>query len=185
MIFTLIADTHKFAPHALDIDIPLDPAVIERENIWLLGDIVDLKGCDQRDKERCLNYYNALCKAYGRRYIKGNHDGEPVEPFIELEGYIILTHGDIVCWTEEKAMAFRNMQKFQGYGCFKSMINWARHLWKQRINKVEVEQGTALLNRWGKKIIVYGHSHTTKVLMKKVKDKVLVNIPRGITVIDL
>ena len=186
MRYTFIADLHKFAPHALNIDVPLDPAIIEQENIWLLGDIVDLKGCDPKDKEECLKYFELLCRTYGERYIKGNHDGESTDILVRsLDDDTLGAHGDVICWSFEKAMAFRSMPKFQGYGWIKSFINWARHLWKQRISNFEEKQGVNYCERARKKTIVYGHSHTTKVLIKMTQNKKLVNIPRGITVINL
>jgi predicted phosphodiesterase len=185
MKFTFYSDIHNFAPHALDVYMPLSQNVIEEENAWLLGDIIDLKGCDPKDKNDCLRTFEAFNNIYKERYIKGNHDGDDIDPYFAKVNNVLLTHGDLICWGGERSCDFRSGDNFHGYGWIKRFINWARHLWKQRISKLEIEQATKYCKTLDCNIIVYGHSHTKKLLVKKVNGITIYNIPRGRTELDL
>jgi UDP-2,3-diacylglucosamine pyrophosphatase LpxH len=185
MKFTFCSDLHIFAPHEISDVLSVKINEIESENIWLLGDIIDLKGCDPKDKSLCLGMLKSLNNMYKERYIKGNHDGDTIDPFFTRVGNILMTHGDIICWDNSRAIDFRVGENFQGYGWIKRFINWARHLWKQRISKLEIEQATKYCKALDCNIIVYGHSHTKKLLVKKVNGITIYNIPRGRTELDL
>lgn len=184
---TVYSDLHLYSPIALDIGIPVSEHVILEDNIWLLGDIHDRKSCDRKDKDKLEFSFDLITEMYKHRYLVGNHEmmGYNISRDFVKVGNILLTHGDRICWHDIKSDAFRNGEAYQGYGMIKRFINWFRQYWTQTINSFEVEQATKYCKQYGCNVIIYGHSHSKKLLIKKVNGITIYNVPRGKTVLDV
>jgi len=184
MKFTFYSDYHLFTPIALPNDLPIDAMEISKQNVYLLGDIFDRKGCNKKDELNFKIQFSNARNLFGTRYINGNHELQEFNQFIKV-GKILITHGHCICWSEEKRSLFLNSEPFSGFGIFKRSIDCMRHVWKQSINNFEVEQATKYCKQSDCDTIVYGHSHTNKLLIKKVNGITIYNVPRGKIVLDL
>jgi predicted phosphodiesterase len=184
---TVYSDLHLYSPIALWGSMPADNQQILEQNAYSLGDIFDRKSCEPVRAAYLEHDYQVYIKAYEGRWVNGNHElaGEDTSHDFIKVGNILLTHGDRVCWHDVKSNAFRNSKKYEGYGIVKRAINWFRKYWTQSINNFEVEQATKYCKLYDCDVIIYGHSHTKKLLIKKVNGITIYNVPRGKTVLDV
>jgi predicted phosphodiesterase len=181
---TIFTDLHLETPMQMDVH-PKSREEVIAGNCYDLGDCVDMKGCENvlKAQQRRAQYQ----QIFDGRWVYGNHclpGNDHSHDFIKV-GNVLLTHGDLICWDYQKSQDFRNEKPGQGYGAVKKMLNVVRKLWINRISNFEVEQATKYCRQYGCNIIIYGHSHVSKVIERRENGIRIINCPRGMTVLDV
>jgi predicted phosphodiesterase len=186
MKLTVFSDCHLFTPMEMNI-IPKDRAIIIADNCYSIGDNYDRKGCEPKDAARFETEFTKHREAFDGRFIYGNHDlpaNDHSKDFIKV-GNVLLTHGDLICWDYQKSQDFRNEKPYQGYGAVKKLLNVIRKLWMNHISNFEEEQATKYCKQYGTNCIIYGHSHVSKVIEKRVNGIRIINVPRGRSILEV
>lgn len=183
-MFTIITDTHEGSPYLkTGVIIPKDKATIEKNNIWLLGDIKERKNCAASDLLAINSDFEKLQLAYGERYIIGNHEvmGSNSPRYAIADGHICMAHGDYVLWGDSKANDFRNNKAGGDSGFIQKMLAKKNG----SISNSEAKQLAQYAKNLNCDIICIGHVHPSKLFDQMVNGVRVLCFPRGRTEIML
>ncbi len=163
-------------------------------NDVFLGDIFDIKNTAKKDIPSQLaqqNVFRRRCYLIGAFYIIGNHDLIK-DPYNTTQlnikrGNVLFTHGHLICWDEAKVQEWAN-KKPDGVGFFRRITLAVqqfvpRGIWKP--SDIEIKRAIQLAKSYGCDTIVFGHTHTDKVVDFTIENIRIVNVPRGKTEIEL
>jgi len=178
----VLSDTHYFGPHALSKEL-----LKQKINISL-GDIFDRKWTlknevIQASKEQ--KEFSEFCKKKGVIEIDGNHDLKSDLLFYVKNG-VLFTHGHYVSWDQktidkkEKSSKNGVLQKARDVFLTEEMAHPYGTLSKRKIQKAVM-----LARKYNCHTIVFGHTHVEKLIDMKVDGVRIINVPRGLTSIEV
>jgi len=194
----ILADTHKFSLHVLDVNC----FPVFSGNVYLIGDIVDMKNCKKKEVGLAKRYVNSLRMVYGKRYVSGNHecgfwnymyierDGIPSitpHPTLATPEGIMYIHGDMILdlkkWTKarkRKPGASWWKRLSVGFGGFVRGLGGEKKWSQSRLKKV-----SAYGKRYRCHTVVMGHMHPARVLDETYNGVRCIAVPRGRTELEL
>jgi predicted phosphodiesterase len=155
-------DLHIFGPHELYKHD--DPLIFKCD--YLLGDIVEMFNCKKKDVEKAKAFRNYLVKLYRKKFVFGNHEIDftlSAYEIIEVDGVrILLCHGHIPIWGEEKSMEWTT--KKYGAGFIKRAGSFIFNKWRDIFGGFKItEEDLYNLEQYAKKHncqhIICGHKH--------------------------
>ncbi|MCP4104910.1 MAG: hypothetical protein GY749_05145 [Desulfobacteraceae bacterium] len=193
--YTVFSDTHFFAGHGLNkLKLTYGP------NTYYTGDIYDLKNADKDDASTAENAVKALRVKAGSRYIRGNHEiyafgkGEKDEDYYVADNGIIFTHGhykigykieEVKKWESKKAGT--GFMKRKGRKLLEGIVSKP-----EKPKKKYIKNAVIMVKEHNKKYpnnqchtIVFGHTHVENIFTKTVDGIRIINVPRGISHLDL
>ena len=182
MKLKVLADIHLYGPHSLSEGILLQPFDIS------LGDIFDIKWTLKKEIKKALAHqkdFSEALKAKGVVEVDGNHDLKSNLIFYVLNG-VLFTHGDRVCWDAETVAKKMKASK-------DGVSAWKRNAFALAVkakpfgnlSKEEIAKASALAKEHGCHTIVFGHTHVEKIIDVVFDGVRIINVPRGITEIEV
>ena len=192
----IFTDVHMFAHHSLmkgDLESEFKKKIYF-QNVFLLGDIVDLKNVKHEEIELAKQKIKELKQITGDRYILGNHECNPLTEMFcirELEDNrrCMFTHGDYPFWGLERTFEWRSRP--HGSSNFKRLISGILNFFRDLfLNPVEVyKEDQKILAKFAKEnscsVIVIGHLHITKLQKYRFDNVEIYACPRGHSKINL
>lgn len=184
MKYKIFSDLHFFAPHELKV------ATDYSSNCVYLGDIFDLRNTAKKDIEialRAQKMHNLSCESNKLINVRGNHDLDNSVPVYTLRKDILWTHGHHVCWDTVKIAEWDRYEP-EGIGKLKTLYLLAKHalpkgIWKPAED--DLERIITLIKLYMPRTIVMGHTHTAKLVSYEKFGITIINVPRGVTEIEL
>lgn len=191
MKYTFFTDLHYGTPIEIrddlvlqeiegDLFVPYNREIVSN-NVYLLGDIIDLK----RVKNHRLNYWKEqhkiLEKAFFNRYVSGNHELTTKNIDLKL-GTKLLTHGDFALWGESQAQNFRAKRAGQGYGLGSKIVQVFR---SGHVSKADAKKLAIYARLHCADTIICGHIHPKTIFDDYVCGVRVIVLPRGKTVLEL
>lgn len=156
------------------------------ETIYLLGDVIDLKNCPKRQ----VDVYHGMARELAKtcNYLFGNHEamGSVGVRFIKYQN-IILSHGDLEAWGEERALKFRNSP--HGAGPLKRMmvaaIDEARLLIDAKLSQEHIDRACKLMRDNGCDTYICGHKHPKQRIVHEVNGMKIIVLQKGRNEVNL
>jgi len=193
--YVVFADTHFYGAHGLN-----DLALAYGPDTFYLGDIYDLKNAAKDDVEKAEKAIRQLRDRAGKRYVRGNHEvyafgaGAKAEDYYTTQGGILFTHGHYnICYSDEEVTKWESAKA--GAGTFKRAgRKWLEGVVEKpdRPRREAVTHAAEMVVRHNKAhpddpchTIVFGHTHVKKVFAETVDKIRVVNVPMGMTELDL
>lgn len=180
---TVISDTHIYGPDAFS-----KGCLTEKFDVSL-GDIYDIKWTlkehiGQAKKEQ-LEFSEKL-KTDGIPEIDGNHDLKEHPNISYIKNGVLYTHGHYISWDEQKIEKKSHASRD---GVSKEQQdNWGRfvkHHPYGKLSEAEKRAAVKLAKFSNCHTIVFGHTHVKKLIDTKLDGVRIINVPRGITTIDM
>lgn len=179
-----ITDTHLMAPNAV-------PASFFGDEI-LLGDIIDLANCSNKQVPEGETAREKLKDRYKDKYLDGNHERYlPIGTYYifksEKNGSVFCTHGDN---ESNRSRWIDYRQKPHGASIFKRVfvvhaIEIAEKLLSRDMGKDFLDAAAAVAKAKGCSTYVCGHFHP-KAIIDQVHNGIrIIVLPRGKTILDL
>lgn len=191
MRFSVWTDVHMYAPNSLfktpeEFLSRLNP---KDPNEYMLGDVVDLANCKNKDVEEAGKARLRLKEVYGKRWIDGNHCRiSRTNDLIFPKAGVVMAHGDFESWGAEKAIEYRS--KPHGAGLFKrKLLVRAIEAYEKSVGRTLdqqfIENAVKLAKSHGCHTYVAGHLHP-KEIIDIVADSIrIIIVPRGKTEIEI
>lgn len=193
--YTVFSDTHFFASHGLnDMKLSYGP------NTYYTGDIYDLKNADKNAVNTVEDAVKSLRAKAGTRYIRGNHEiyafgkGEKDEDYYVTDNGIIFTHGHYkICYEIEKVKKWEskkagtNFIKRTGRKYLEGITDKPKKPKNEYIgNAVDmVKEHNRKYPNNQCDTIIFGHTHVKKVFTETLDGIKIINVPMGVTYLDL
>jgi UDP-2,3-diacylglucosamine pyrophosphatase LpxH len=179
----IFSDIHIFAPHAIQVD------MLYNYDCIYIGDIYDIKNTPSDKLEIALGAqknHDQKCKNLGIANIFGNHDLEKsgnLPEFYQL-GTILFCHGFQICWDTD--MIDRKLAiEPHGIGFLKSILvksySLLRAIVPAKLSQAKLQKAYDIAKSKGCTTIVFGHTHTQKIIDVVYNGVRIVNVPRGMT----
>lgn len=186
MKLKFITDLHIFGPHEID------RTLISIDWDYAIGDIFDIKNTRkfELEKARAMEQRYAF-RRVGRYYVVGNHDGI-ISPYtyittvIEGKKILICHHYQ---YLDPKVANEMNAAKreYKGVtklywkllGTFHKLVNYGNLSFQDKKDAA----------KWAKEfdceVIIFGHTHTEKLVDELVDGIRVINLPRGYSEIEI
>ncbi len=177
------ADNHFFGVDPVEDDLEFG------DNIYYLGDIVDVKNVHKSRIFEAQELFAKIEKHAGNHYITGNHELTNKNMEHVTKDGVYLTHGDIFAWGEDGALEWRTKESGKGviFRFFRGLVkNYKR---KEGIgndvgNDKFKEACFLKAMEHGCHSVVIGHKHPDRLQVEKYKSITIYVLPRGKTVIE-
>lgn len=194
MKVAVYSDCHLDAPHEVPLikDEIFDPTFVkakhEVDEVVLTGDIIDVDNCKRSKLGITKAKVERLKKAYGPRYVLGNHECEKPQKYYykDDETKTLFIHGHTIFYSEKKLRRWENKKGGMKYWRYK-IYQWTHHSgrngkpWKAK--KEDVEMLVEMAKAYRCKNIVFGHTHR---VYDSTHDGVrIINVPKGLTILEL
>lgn len=189
MKYKFLTDTHWYAPNEIEItEFDYDFA---NNNLYLLGDIFDLKNCKKSQVKIVRQHILDAKRAMGHRYLLDNHDavfGKVSDPYHIPYSNIGICGGSQIFWDEDRLHSYT--QKKFGAGFLKRQI-WVRALMlasrfvSDNISDKAMSRAIIIAKDLGVKTIVCGHKHPKKIIRRTQDGITLIVLPRGYSELKL
>lgn len=175
-LYTIYADMHVFSKYLAINGVPTFKKMIENQNAYFIGDLVDAKNCEPNLVGSMKAFYEHMQREAFGRILLGNHDGgfEGVDDII-LPGGILLTHGDRIMWTKEKCDKFRAEKMGQGSGWIQKLIQYHNG----SISAKEARLAASYARSRKCTTVVFGHIHPKNRFDKIVDGIRVICVQRG------
>jgi hypothetical protein len=187
----IYSDMHWFGAHS-SINEPL----IFGEDIFYIGDNVDLKNCPTQHLNEAKKLMHYIQKNAGTNYVPGNHElsyGD--QTFIKYHR-VLLTHGDIFFWPHKKIVRWRGGELSAGISPLMWYVfrlkNYVKDLWSIPINTKHFKKiyQTAIAPAYQCHTVIIGHEHPHRIVKipYSINDGPEINIyvlPRGKHVLNI
>jgi predicted phosphodiesterase len=191
----IFSDTHYFGAHGLnDLKLTYGP------NTYYLGDIYDLKNAPRDKVGEVEKAISALREKVGKRYVRGNHElgafgrGAKDEDYYITDNGVLFTHGHYkISFTDGELAQWETAEA--GAGTLKRV---GRKLLEGVVEKPAapkreyLARAVEMVNRHNKAhpldpchTIVFGHTHVKKVYAETIDGVRVINVPMGVTELDL
>jgi len=193
MKLIIYTDLHLGSSYEIQTDLTFG------ENVFYLGDIVDINHCKKKFVNQYVELASNIQKRAKRNYIRGNHEmnidrkcqeyfNGSVLQYFQIYKKVYLAHGDYgLLWPEWKSNRFSS-QKL-GANVFLRMASYLiekiRQIRPYKISKVSLSR---IYNEMIKReidIIILGHAHPKKKIDMVYQGKRIIILPRGKNVIEL
>jgi UDP-2,3-diacylglucosamine pyrophosphatase LpxH len=163
----------------------------ENEDVWLLGDIIEMKNCKKSEVGNLGWELTDLYRRYGKQYIFGNHEGmkdiglrfvkyHPTQAYPNCPA-IILSHGDFEAWGEERALKFRHSP--HGAGTLKrtlvAAIDEARLFVEAKLSQAHIDRACTLMRDNKCSVYICGHKHPKKMIVHETNGMKIIVLPKG------
>lgn len=185
--YSLFADTHLKAPHSkLSLKDFYRDKTFYGPKCILLGDIYDVSNCPKKDLSKTRDEVANLKTYFGKRYILGNHECTKPDRYYFIQDGILFCHGHTLFWSESKVKRWE--KKRGGRSAIKYFLYRFKHI-REREGKTlnlsdsKKEEIFEVMNNNGCHTIVFGHTHKSCDII--YKEKRIVGVPRGNTIIEL
>lgn len=174
------ADTHLYGINSVDIIFNFS------EDVYLLGDIVDLRNCSHNRLFEAQETHASILKKLGERYISGNHELDFENLFLVVDG-IYMTHGDYLCWGKKKAVHFRKERKGRSNieRLFSKIWDYVYRMLPIIVNKKLCERAYAEATRNSCHTVILGHMHPRKLISIIYRGITIYILPQGRTELSL
>jgi predicted phosphodiesterase len=185
MLLRIYSDLHLGSP----IEIKRKKLLEEfpRNNVLLLGDIVDLANCKKSETALYFKMLQDLTDEHRGNYIYGNHERMvPTDMYILGETFIAV-HGDLqanpVKWKKYRSEPW-------GAGFFKRkfiipFIHEAEEIIDRKPKADFLERAWEVARYHQKQIFICGHFHPDKTIDMMYKGIRIIIVPRGYTELDI
>lgn len=193
MKIKVISDCHKNGPDPVDCLFELGP------NIIYIGDNHELKNIPMEGVEKRIAEFHKFvidCRNTDTHIIPGNHEVvygliccTAKEVIREINGKrVLFSHGDKILWPLERYRRWSLMEP--GAGKFKIAISkmgskLRRFISPSRLSKKKLDKLAAHAKSLGCDTIVVGHTHPKKLIDVVHDDIRIINVPRGMTEIEI
>lgn len=184
----VMSDTHFYGPHALNKKVLEEFKSSPVKVKFSLGDIYDIKWTSKDEIKSALKEqtdFSSWLKSKSLIEIEGNHDLNKAVLFYVRNG-VLYTHGHYVSWNQKtidkKAKASRDgVSKLKR----KAFEMGAKSKPFGRLSKQEISAAVVLAKKYGCHTIVFGHTHVEKTIDTKIDGIRIINVPRGLTLIEV
>lgn len=184
MKYKIYADIHRYAPHEIHTDFDYG------SNCAYVGDIFDIKNTLKKDIAEAIkdqDWHNKMCQKYKVPNVIGNHDLLNDGDFYAKKNNVLFCHGHLEQWPESLIEEWKDKSR-EGISWFKYLLVESYSSikfwnWKPKDNELERFYNKA--KEYGRDTVVFGHTHTRELVEVKYKGIKIINVPRGIHILDL
>ena len=190
-MIVVYTDLHLYGAHK-PVNVPLEFG----DNIFYIGDIVDLKNCKKKDLKIAERLLKEITQKAGENYVPGNHELTYGNKKFIVYKDILLTHGDYFCWKEKRVEKWRGGKKKPGKISIIHLFFRFKNLFARprggKLSQKELSKIYNLANSpsYNCKTVIIGHKHPNKILEYDYKEKNGISIkvyviPRGRNIIPI
>lgn len=178
----VISDTHFYGPQSMNKGLLQDKFDVS------LGDIFDAKNtlkANMLKMREDQNYFSDFCEKNNIPEIQGNHDKKEGILFY-VWGDVLFTHGHYVSWDSKK---IEKEERKEAKGISKIKFNSKKIIFDShpttKLSEEEIAKAASLAKKYNCRTIVFGHTHVNSLIDIEYDGVRVINVPRGITQLNL
>jgi len=190
-------DVHFFGAHS-DTIVSIDHVLgnANREDHFLNGDIVDRVNAPKKKVDDATEIMERLHNAYHGRYAFGNHEGTSIYDmdypwYVHLEEeQVLIAHGDVFMWGEEKAEKYRTQDLGATWLWRKAATAYndafrANGLGFKYLDEEDMVRIRDFCKPLGVKLVICGHTHPMRRTIEQIDDIKVLILKRGYHQVDI
>jgi len=184
----IMSDTHFYGPHTLDKKVLTEFKNSEIKIKISMGDIQDIKWTlkdEIKEATKEQTEFSLYCAKNGIIELEGNHDLKKGILFYVKDG-VLYTHGHYVSW-DQKTIDKKSKASRDGVSSWKRKAFYAAVKSKPfgHLSKQEIKKASELAKKHNCHTIVFGHVHPEKLIDIKYDGIRIINVPQGLTIIEV
>jgi len=161
----IYTDLHIFGAHK-----PIKTSLLYGPDIFYIGDNVDLKNCQRSRLSEANQLLKTIEKNAGNNYLPGNHELSFGKRLFIKYHRVLLTHGDIFFWPENKMSRWRGGKIRPGISSslwwFLRFKNALVHIWPVSVSPLVIRRmyGIATSPDYNCHTVIIGHAHPKHII---------------------
>lgn len=185
----ILSDSHFYGPHSLDKSVMTSFKESKTAFKVSLGDVFDIKWTLKKEIKQALKDqkdFSDFCFQKGIYEIDGNHDLKFIGHSYLIKNGVLFTHGHYVSW-DAKTIAKKEKASKDGVSkikrnAFGALVNAKPY---GHLSKEEIQKAAELAKLHKCHTIIFGHTHVKELIDIKFDGIRIINVPRGITEIEV